>query len=283
MEIKEKLTKVNYWQGDGNGGAKQNKYIVIHYVGEVSTALNNAKYFENSYRGASAHYFVDEIETYRVVKDSDSAWHCGTTGAYKHPECRNTNSIGIEMCCSNNNGTLDVSNKVVERTIELTKELMAKYGISADRVLRHYDVTGKNCPAPFVRDVNRWNDFKARIGDTSTPSVPSSSGCDQILRVGSVVRIDRPLTVTAISGNLIAIQELTGKPTASYHWFDPTNFEVVEGPKKAKQVCTVGCKVKLHGSYSVLGLVKTEDWACKLKIGNRTNWVWTEPCYEVQD
>ena len=67
MEIKEKLTKVNYWQGNGNGGAKQNKYIVIHYVGEASTALNNAKYFENSYRGASAHYFVDEIESYRTV------------------------------------------------------------------------------------------------------------------------------------------------------------------------------------------------------------------------
>lgn len=128
-------------------------------------------------------------------------------------------------------------------------------------------------------------DYPSIIKGTTTgkPVVPSSSGCDQILRVGSVVRIDRPLTVTAISGNLIAIQELTGKPTASYHWFDPTNFEVVEGPKKAKQVCTVGCKVKLHGSYSVLGLVKTEDWACKLKIGNRTNWVWTEPCYEVRD
>ncbi len=128
-------------------------------------------------------------------------------------------------------------------------------------------------------------DYPSIIKGTSasTPSVPSSSGCDQILRVGSVVRIDRPLTVTAISGNLIAIQELTGKPTASYHWFDPTNFEVVEGPKKAKQVCSVGCKVKLHGEYSVLGLVKTEDWACKLKIGNRTNWVWTNPCYEVRD
>lgn len=128
-------------------------------------------------------------------------------------------------------------------------------------------------------------DYPSIIKGTTTGKsvVPSSSGCDQILRVGSVVRIDRPLTVTAISGNLIAIQELTGKPTASYHWFDPTNFEVVEGPKKAKQVCTVGCKVKLHGSYSVLGLVKTEDWACKLKIGNRTNWVWTEPCYEVRD
>ena len=127
-------------------------------------------------------------------------------------------------------------------------------------------------------------DYPSIIKGTTTGKsvVPSSSGCDQILRVGSVVRIDRPLTVTAISGNLIAIQELTGKPTASYHWFDPTNFEVVEG-NVAKQVCSVGCKVKLHGEYSVLGLVKTEDWACKLKIGNRTNWVWTNPCYEVKD
>lgn len=77
-------------------------------------------------------------------------------------------------------------------------------------------------------------DYPSIIKGTTTGKsvVPSSSGCDQILRVGSVVRIDRPLTVTAISGNLIAIQELTGKPTASYHWFDPTNFEVVEGPKK---------------------------------------------------
>lgn len=285
MEIKERLTNVNYWKGNGSNGTKQNKYIVIHYVGAVSTALNNAKYFENSYRGASAHYFVDENDIYRVVKDSDSAWHCGTTGAYKHADCRNTNSIGIEMCCYNNDGVIDVNDKVVEKTVQLTKELMAKYGISADRVIRHYDVTGKNCPAPFVKDTNRWNDFKARIGDASKPAVSSTSGCDQILRVGSVVRIDKLLTVTGVDAknNLIAIKELTGVPTASYHWFDPTNFVVVEGPKKDRQICTVGCKVKLNGEYTVQGLVKTEDWACKLKIGNRTNWVWTEPCYEIRD
>lgn len=285
MEIKERLTKANFWKGNGNGGIKRNLYIVIHYVGSISSALDNAKYFENSYRGASAHYFVDENETYRIVKDSDTAWHCGTTGTYKHPSCRNTNSIGIEMCCFNNNGILDVSDKVVTRTIELTKELMAKYGITSDRVLRHYDVTGKNCPAPFVSNPARWNDFKARIGDTSKPVVSSPRACDQILRVGSVVQINKTLTVTGVDAknNLIAISELTGKPTANYHFFDPNNFEVIEGPKKAKQICTVGCKVRLKGNYKVLGLVKTEDWACKLKIGNRINWVWTNPCYEVQD
>lgn len=281
MEIKERLTNCNFWEGDGNGGTKNNKYIVVHYVGAVSTALNNAKYFENDYRGASANYFVDENDIYRVVKDIDSAWHCGTSGSYKHPECRNTNSIGIEMCCFDNNGTLDVSDKVVARTVELVKELMAKYNIPANNVIRHYDVTGKNCPEPFVRDVARWNNFKAAIGDNSQPTTHE---CDQILRVGSVVRIDRVLTVTGVDArnNLIAIAELTGNPTASYHWFDPTNFEVVEG-NVAQQICSVGCKVKLHGEYSVQGLVKTEAWACKININGRNNWVWTEPCYEVRD
>ena len=283
MEIKEYLTTCNYWEGNGAGGTKENKYIVIHYVGAVSTAENNARYFYNTYRGASANYFVDDNEIYRIVRDSDSAWHCGTTGAYKHPECRNTNSIGIEMCCYWNNGVLDISDRVVERTVELTKELMAKYGIPASNVLRHFDITGKNCPAPFVSNPSRWNDFKAKIGDNSKPK----NECDQILRVGSMVKIDKLLTITGVDArnNLVAIEELTGKPDAWYHWFDPTNFDVVDnnGNKTANQVCSVGCKVRLNGEYKVQGLVKTEDWACQLHIGNRTNWVWTAPCYETKD
>lgn len=284
MEIKEYLTNCNYWAGNGSKGNKVNKYIVIHYVGAVSTALNNAKYFYNTYRGASANYFVDENDIYRVVKDSDTAWHCGTTGAYKHPKCRNTNSIGIEMCCFNNNGVIDVSDKVVERTIELVKELMAKYNIPVDNVVRHYDVTGKNCPAPMVSNPARWNDFKAKLGDITKPSTNTP---DQVLRVGSVVKIDKILTVSKVDArnNLIAIPELTGTPTANYHWFDPTNFDVVDnnGNKTSRQVCYVGCKVKLNGEYKVLNLVKTEAWACQLQIGNRKNWVWTEPCYEIKD
>ena len=284
MQIKEYLTTCNYTKGSGSVLPKSNKYIVIHYVGAVSSALNNAKYFYNTYRGASANYFVDDKDIYRVVRDSDTAWHCGTTGTYKHPKCRNTNSIGIEMCCFNNKGTIDVSSKVVERTIALTKELMAKYKIPVSNVIRHYDVTGKNCPAPFVSNPSRWNDFKAKIGDNSKPSVKTP---DQVLRVGSTVKINKILTVTGVDArnNLIAIKELTGKPTCSYHWFDPTPFDVVDskGNKTKKQVCSVGCKVKLKGEYKVLDLVKTEAWACQLKIGKRKNWVWTAPCYETKD
>lgn len=161
MNIKENLTNVNYWVGNGAGGTKNNEYIVIHYVGAVSTAYDNSVYFKNTNREASANYFVDEENIYRVVKDSDSAWHCGANTYYCN--ARNTNSIGIEMCCFMNNGKLDVSEKVVANTIELTKELMQKYNIPVENVVRHYDVSRKNCPAPFVADVNRWNDFKNRL------------------------------------------------------------------------------------------------------------------------
>lgn len=159
MVIKTLLTKRNFTPMTN----KKNEYIVIHYVGAVSSAYNNAKYFEKTYRGSSAHYFVDDKEIYQIVKEGDASWHCGAN-SYKHKKCRNNNSIGIEMCCyKNSKGQLDVSEKVIEATAELTRQLMAKYGITEDRVIRHYDVTGKNCPAPMVSSKARWDAFKAKL------------------------------------------------------------------------------------------------------------------------
>lgn len=113
------------------------------------------------------------------------------------------------------------------------------------------------------------------------------SKCDQILRVGSKVRINKILTVTAVdaTNNLIAIEELTGKPVNSYHWFNPTPFYVVDstGCLAERQICSVGCKVKLDGEFTVQGLSQTEDWACKLNINGRTNWVWTKDCIETSE
>ena len=113
--------------------SKKNRYLIIHYVGAVSSALSNAKYFYNTYRGASANYFVDDISIYQVVEDKDTAWHCGTKGKY-YSDCRNSNSIGIEMCCYKNNGKLDISEKTVNNTLELAAYICKKYDISIDRV-----------------------------------------------------------------------------------------------------------------------------------------------------
>lgn len=161
MEIIRDITNTNRTVTSG----RSIKYIVIHYVGAVSSAKANAQYFKNTYRGASAHYFVDDNSCYQVVEEKDIAWHVGAK-YYKHLNCRNSNSIGIEMCCFNNGGRIDVSENVANRTVELTKELMKKYNIPITNVLRHYDVTGKDCPAPFVNNPSRWTNFLNKLNQS---------------------------------------------------------------------------------------------------------------------
>lgn len=176
MNIRTNLTEVNC----NKVANKRNRYIVIHYVGAESTAWANSLYFKLIYRGASANWFVDDIEAVLVVDEKDVAWHCGDTlkkgnGGTYHNKCTNYNSIGIEMCCFiNDEGKLDISEQTIANTLELTKKLMAKYNIPVENVIRHYDVTNKICPAPFVENENRWLEFKSRLG-TSPKSSPKPS------------------------------------------------------------------------------------------------------------
>lgn len=157
MKIIDNLTKINF----GEASNRHIQYIVIHYTAnDGDTAYGNTKYFKNEYRGASAHYFVDENEICRCVLDKDIAWHCGAKD-YNHEYCRNTNSIGIEMCSRiDKRGNYYFLNETTVNTQELVKELMDKYNIPAENVIRHYDVTGKICPKPYVQDENLWKEFK---------------------------------------------------------------------------------------------------------------------------
>lgn len=169
LPIQRKLTPYNYTPM----AAKNYKYIVIHYVGAVSTAKNNVDYYASKKLQASAHYFVDETSIWQSVRDSDTAWHCGgglqgSKGGTFYRKCTNANSIGIEMCCKRRaDGTWYFEDTTVKNTIDLVKYLMEKHNIPIERVIRHYDVTGKNCPAPYVDEV-AWGDFKKRITNKVT-------------------------------------------------------------------------------------------------------------------
>jgi N-acetylmuramoyl-L-alanine amidase CwlA len=169
MQINKLLTKINFRKGNN----KQNKYIVIHYVGATGSAKANCKYFESIYREASAHYFVGHAgEVWQCVEDKDIAWHCGAK-SYKHPYCRNSNSIGVEMCCYKNNKGWYFTDETVSATVSLVKELMKKYNIPEANVVRHYDVTGKTCPEPYVRNSQAWGSFKAKLTATTTTATAS--------------------------------------------------------------------------------------------------------------
>ncbi len=139
-------------------------YIVMHYTGNKSdTALANAKYFYNNTLSASAHFFVDEASIYQSTALKDRAWHCGAN-TYYHSDCRNANSIGIEMCTS---GGYTVSAASIENAAHLAAQCFILLGISssdaASRLLRHYDVTHKSCPAQWVSDPSGFDSFKERV------------------------------------------------------------------------------------------------------------------------
>lgn len=143
------------------------EYIVMHYTANNGdTAKNNADYFaNNSNLFASAHYFVDEVSEWQSVKDADTAYHCGAA-TYKHRFCRNGNSVGIELCSrKDTKGNYYFKDETIKRAAKLVKELMKKYNIPVENVIRHYDVTGKNCPAPMVSDASLWKEFLSMLSE----------------------------------------------------------------------------------------------------------------------
>lgn len=157
MDIQKNLTNVNF-----NFRNTLPRWIVVHNTANGTsregTAYNNTVYFKDTYRSASAHYFIDDGDTvWQCVRDTDTAWHVGE--AQSRNGCYNTNSIGIEVCETAGGWFTD---KEISTLRELVRGLMDFYGIPAERVCRHHDVTGKNCPW-YYSDDDRWAELKAQI------------------------------------------------------------------------------------------------------------------------
>lgn len=181
--------------------------IVVHYTGTLASAHNNLLYFSRNNAYASAQYFIDRDGTlYDVsqsVTEDDTAWHAGNWDV----NCR---SVGIE-CVSAGEDFTEVQ---IETLADLVQTLMRRYGVPASRVIRHYDVTGKLCPAPYVRQ-EKWDALHARItgqsaetpAPTPAPAQPDGvpEGC--INPPESILLYDKyfgPLTVKYIQRRLKA-------------------------------------------------------------------------------
>jgi len=174
MKIHKKISAYN------NSERGEFRYIVMHYIGAVSSAKNNAIYFAGGDRQASAHYYVDH-EIWQGTKLSRASWHCGgakrgTSGGKLYGEVKNYNSIGIEMCIKRKDGKYYVTNDTVARLNELVPYLMKKFNVPKENIVRHYDVNGKKCPNCYTEDNfkttlidnKRWEDFRNAI--TKMPS-----------------------------------------------------------------------------------------------------------------
>lgn len=153
-EVSEQLLTVNDYSRPGEK-TDATKYIVIHYLGNPkTTAQENHDYFEslkdlqNCYM--SANYIVGlEGEIIQCVPDNEVAYASNQ---------ENHESISIENC------HLDSTGKFLKDTyislVKLTAYLTETYNLGRNQIIRHHDVTGKDCPLYYTEHEDYWEDFR---------------------------------------------------------------------------------------------------------------------------
>lgn len=188
--IKYEYIRINKFSRPGikNYGIKG---IIMHYTANNGGTARNHKDYFNNLNGvyASAHLFVDDNEAICIIPLDEVAYHANDTVRYNsdgsiykplYSQIGNANygAIGVEMCLDRNG---NITEKTFQNTVKAVKELIAKYpNVTRNKIWRHYDVTGKNCPAPWVAkpsELERFKDAvfgKATSNDT-TATKPSTS------------------------------------------------------------------------------------------------------------
>ena len=156
-ELDVELLTVNPYSRPGTALEKVNG-IVIHYTANPgATAIANRNYFENlkdtHTTKASSHFVVGlEGEIVQCIPTAEIAYASND---------RNSDTISIECCYKNEDGSFEQA--TYDSVIKLTAWLCAKFGLTSENVIRHYDVTGKLCPLYYVEHEEAWTQFKKDV------------------------------------------------------------------------------------------------------------------------
>lgn len=156
--VKEDLLPVNEYSRCGDKLTHVNA-VVIHYVGNPNTtAWQNRSYFENlatsGETSASSNLIVGLEGEALLCVPLDEVAYCSND--------RNHDTVSIEFCHPAADGK--PTQETYDTLVKLTAWLCDLYGLDAQEdVIRHYDVTGKQCPMYFVENETEWTQFKADV------------------------------------------------------------------------------------------------------------------------
>ncbi len=156
-DLDVELLTVNPYSRPGTALEKVNG-IVIHYTANPgATAIANRNYFENlkdtHTTKASSHFVVGlEGEIVQCIPTAEIAYASND---------RNSDTISIECCYKNEDGSFEQA--TYDSVIKLTAWLCAKFGLTSENVIRHYDVTGKLCPLYYVEHEDAWTQLKKDV------------------------------------------------------------------------------------------------------------------------
>lgn len=153
MSITENIIPKNKYNRPGTKSIPER--ICVHYTGQAGADADKLALF---YKNVASGMFPDKPDSWtstqyiiglsgkkiRIIPDNEVAY--AASG-------KNNGTVHIEVCYSKITGEFESAS--VSALRELVQELMKKYRIPAEKVLRHYDLTWKYCPWFYV-DENRW-------------------------------------------------------------------------------------------------------------------------------
>ena len=189
------------------------KYITIHNTSNSAPAQNEISYMKNNNNSTSYHVCVDEKYVIQAIPFNRNAWHAGDgangTG--------NRYSIGIEIARST--GDINLFKQAEQNCAMYVAQLLKNYGWGIDRVKRHKDWSGKNCPHKTME--LGWQRFLNMVqaelnklnGKTTTTTTTTS------FKVGDKVVVKSSATTYAdstkiipswVKGGLYTISKISG-------------------------------------------------------------------------
>ena len=185
------------------------KYITIHNTSNSAPAQNEISYMKNNNNATSYHVCVDEKYVIQAIPFNRNAWHAGDgangTG--------NRYSIGIEIARST--GDINLFKQAEQNCAMYVAQLLKNYGWGIDRVKRHKDWSGKQCPhltmeLGWTRFLNMIQKELDKLNGKTTTTTVSSS-----IKVGDKVKVNPNATTYANSTKTIPSWVKNGTYTVS--------------------------------------------------------------------
>lgn len=153
ISIQHHFLTVNPYSRPGKS-LKNVNGVVVHYTGNPgSSAKNNRNYFEslkNTHVTKASSHFIIGIngEIIQCIPLNEISYASNN---------RNSDTISIECCHPDSSGRF--TNATYQSLQILVKELMNTYHLNKNDIIRHYDVTHKQCPKYYVKYPQKWRDF----------------------------------------------------------------------------------------------------------------------------
>lgn len=168
-----KYTKGTKYKADRllSGGTGKAAGVTIHNTdgGANAETYTRATYPNQNMKDSRVHYYVDDVEAWQNLLETEVGWHAGDGRGDG-----NETTISIEIIMRGSAIKSDEASE--DNGAKLAAILLVRHGLSIDKLYKHKDWSGKQCPLYIIP---HWDAFKAKVQAYMAQFAGSSGGTVQ--------------------------------------------------------------------------------------------------------